>query len=65
MTQHAGYRGGTDLTPPSGLAALGDGHLAAMVDIDTTVSHASRVYDYLLGGVTNFAVDRRAVEYAN
>jgi O-methyltransferase involved in polyketide biosynthesis len=28
------------------------------VEIDTSVAHASRIYDYLLGGTTNFAVDR-------
>jgi hypothetical protein len=35
----------------------------AAVEIDTTVAHASRVYDYLLGGTDNFDVDRRAAEY--
>jgi hypothetical protein len=30
--------------------------------IDSTVAHAARAYDYLLGGVDNFAVDREAVE---
>jgi len=29
-------------------------------DIDMTVAHSSRVYDYLLGGSDNFAVDREA-----
>jgi S-adenosyl methyltransferase len=33
-------------------------------DIDSTVPHAARVYDYMLGGVTNFAVDREAAEQA-
>jgi len=32
--------------------------------IDNTVPHAARVYDYMLGGVTNFAVDRAAAEQA-
>ena len=32
--------------------------------IDSTVPHAARVYDYMLGGVTNFAVDRAAAEQA-
>jgi hypothetical protein len=32
--------------------------------IDTTVAHPSRMYDYLNGGVDNFAVDREAVEAA-
>lgn len=31
-------------------------------DIDHTVAHASRVYDYLLGGVDNFESDREASE---
>jgi hypothetical protein len=31
-----------------------------LVEIDNTAAHAARVYDYLLGGITNFAVDREA-----
>jgi hypothetical protein len=31
-------------------------------DIDTQVPHASRIYDYLLGGTTNFVVDREMAE---
>jgi hypothetical protein len=31
-------------------------------DIDITVAHAARTYDYLLGGTDNFAVDREAIE---
>jgi S-adenosyl methyltransferase len=31
-------------------------------DIDTTVAHPARVYDYWLGGKDNFAVDRQAAE---
>jgi S-adenosyl methyltransferase len=34
-------------------------------EIDTSVAHASRMYDYLLGGTNNFAVDRAAAEEAN
>ncbi len=34
------------------------------VEIDTTVAHVARVYDYLLGGRANFAVDRAAAEQA-
>jgi hypothetical protein len=30
------------------------------VEIDTTVAHAARVYDYMLGGTTHFAADREA-----
>ena len=33
--------------------------------IDTTVAHVARVYDYLLGGSTNFEVDRIAAEETN
>lgn len=32
--------------------------------IDTTVPHPARVYDHLLGGTNNFAVDREAAERA-
>ena len=35
-----------------------------MLGIDETVPHAARVYDYFLGGDTNFAVDRAAAEAA-
>jgi S-adenosyl methyltransferase len=34
-------------------------------EIDTSIAHASRMYDYLLGGTNNFAVDRAAAEEAN
>jgi hypothetical protein len=33
-------------------------------DIDTSVAHVARVYDYLLGGKANFAVDREAAARA-
>jgi hypothetical protein len=33
-------------------------------EIDTSVAHVARVYDYLLGGGANFAVDREAAERA-
>lgn len=36
-----------------------------IIDIDTTVPNAARVYDYLLGGTNNFAVDREAAERNN
>jgi hypothetical protein len=32
----------------------------AAFEIDTSVAHAARVYDYLLGGTSNFEVDRAA-----
>ena len=38
--------------------------LAGPAEIDITVPHAARVYDYMLGGVTNFEVDREAAEQA-
>jgi hypothetical protein len=31
-------------------------------EIDTQVPHASRIYDYLLGGTTNFGVDREMAD---
>jgi SAM-dependent methyltransferase len=31
-------------------------------EVDTTVAHVARVYDYMLGGTTNFEVDRLAAE---
>jgi hypothetical protein len=41
-------------------AAGADGHGAEPAQIDTSVAHAARVYDYLLGGKANFKVDREA-----
>jgi hypothetical protein len=35
---------------------------AKRVEIDTTVAHPARVYDYWLGGKDNFAADREAAE---
>jgi hypothetical protein len=37
---------------------------AGAAEIDISVPHAARVYDYMLGGVTNFEVDRAAAEQA-
>jgi hypothetical protein len=34
------------------------------LEIDTSVAHVARVYDWLLGGGANFAVDREAAERA-
>jgi SAM-dependent methyltransferase len=34
------------------------------VEIDSSVPHPARIYDYLLGGTVNFAVDREAAEYS-
>jgi len=39
--------------------------IGAPIEIDTTVAHAARIYDWLRGGVDNFEVDRKAAEYAN
>jgi S-adenosyl methyltransferase len=36
------------------------GRIHDVPEIDTSVAHVARVYDYLLGGETNFAVDREA-----
>src|SRR5262245_1187121 len=33
-----------------------------LAEIDTTVAHSARVYDYLLGGTDNFEVDREVAE---
>jgi hypothetical protein len=35
-----------------------------LVQIDTTVAHQSRIYDYLLGGKDNYAADREAADRA-
>jgi S-adenosyl methyltransferase len=32
--------------------------------IDSSVAHTSRIYDYLLGGTDNFAIDREVAEHA-
>jgi S-adenosyl methyltransferase len=37
---------------------------AEPAEIDTSVAHAARVYDYLLGGKANFKVDREVAERA-
>jgi len=36
----------------------------APAEIDTTVAHQARIYDYWLGGKDNFAVDREAAQQA-
>ncbi|HET6950190.1 MAG TPA: SAM-dependent methyltransferase [Acidimicrobiales bacterium] len=33
-------------------------------EIDITVAHAARIYDFLLGGVDNFEIDRRTAAHA-
>jgi hypothetical protein len=42
--------------------SLDNGPDLGSVDIDPDVAHASRVYDYLVGGVDNFEADRQAAE---
>jgi hypothetical protein len=41
-----------------------DGATRAPADLDTSVAHPARVYDYWLGGKDNFAADREAAEQA-
>jgi len=31
-------------------------------EIDTSVAHSARIYDYILGGKDNFEADRKAAE---
>jgi hypothetical protein len=38
--------------------------VTSSVDLDTSVAHPARVYDYWLGGKDNFAADREAAEQA-
>jgi hypothetical protein len=42
--------------------SAGGGPEGAPLDLDTTVAHPARVYDYWLGGKVNFAADRAAAE---
>jgi hypothetical protein len=35
------------------------------MEIDSSVAHAARIYDYMLGGSANFAVDREAARHLN
>ncbi|MEP7022843.1 MAG: SAM-dependent methyltransferase [Actinomycetota bacterium] len=44
--------------PTDGLSTA----IAQAAEIDTTVAHPARVYDYWLGGKDNFAADREAAE---
>ena len=62
MTPYVG-KGGTQgvserRTPPATMAQR-------LSEIDVSIAHASRMYDYLLGGTNYFAVDRAAAEEAN
>lgn len=54
---------------PAGCGVISDepqgtGVRGEPAEIDRTVAHAARVYDFYLGGVTNFEVDRVAAEHA-
>src|SRR5215475_3166737 len=40
--------------------AMGDG--TAWPQLDTSIAHHARIYDYVLGGKDNYAADREAVE---
>ena len=44
--------------------AAGNGAEREIPEIDTSVPHVARVYDFLLGGKANFKVDREAAERA-
>ena len=46
------------------MTASSSGADAPPPEIDTTVAHSARVWNYLLGGKDNFAADRRAAEQA-
>src|SRR5262245_64957810 len=46
------------------MVSLGSSPENESFEIDTTVAHPARVYDYWLGGRTNFAADREAAEMA-
>jgi hypothetical protein len=59
MTCGSGTRGGEDMASFTPTGAGRD-----PVAIDSTVPHTSRIYDYLLGGTDNFAVDREVAEHA-
>lgn len=47
---------------PDQPATDADGPGLGLVEIDRRAAHPARVYDYLLGGVDHFAVDREAAE---
>jgi hypothetical protein len=53
--------GGEDNAVTGNWSATGNSEPA---EIDTSVAHVARVYDYLLGGKANFSVDRQAAERA-
>ena len=41
-----------------------EGEARPPADLDTSVAHPARVYDYWLGGKDNFAADREAAQQA-
>ena len=46
----------------SGSSAQAERQSRRLADLDTSVAHPARVYDYWLGGKDNFAADREAAE---
>ena len=40
------------------------GNMASRREIDTSVPHIARVYDYWLGGTSNYEADRQAATRA-
>src|SRR5690606_22224153 len=60
--RHVPPRRGPPVSDPMPAAPAGADRDPTRIDI--TVAHASRVYNYLLGGDDNFEVDRRVAEDA-
>src|SRR5918996_4028937 len=60
---HRPMSNGAGAVVRSGLMTDSPSSASAPAEIDTTVAHASRVYDYFLGGTTNFEVDRAAAQH--
>ncbi|WP_377271230.1 SAM-dependent methyltransferase [Peterkaempfera sp. SMS 1(5)a] len=46
----------------AGLPRLDEVETQPLVEIDTSIPHTARMYDYLLGGKDNFAADRAAAQ---
>ena len=56
------YRTGGPLTGEWDFRGIDPGE--ELPDIDTSVPHTARIYDYILGGKDNFAADRQAAAKA-
>ena len=56
------HRTGGPLTGEWDFRGIGPGE--ELPDIDTSVPHTARIYDYILGGKNNFAADRQAAAKA-